>query len=331
MALILAGCGQFGTGARSVPPIPKIQSAGPASSASGTLIVEPQAGPAPYLSLVQSARRSVDVNSYLLTDRALVSALVQKARAGVSVRVIVDGHPYEDQRAVSQERAEFAGTNVQFRLAPAEFERPYVFDHAKYVVVDAGRGGRAILGSSNLDYSGLGGGNREYDYETADPGVVAALAAIFDADWAGKSVQVDKSGPLVISPGSESQLVNLIQGARQRLYIESEELGDDRPVLDAVAAAARRGVQVEMVLPNKLNWEDRRNAQELVNAGAKVKYLGRPYPHAKLIIADDRAFVGSQNISDSSLSRNREIGIIIGGSAVNQAMRWFRQDFLLAR
>jgi len=114
-------------------------------------------------------------------------------------------------------------------------------------------------------------------------------------------------------------LVNLIQGARQKLYIESEELGDDRPALDAVAAAARRGVQVEMVLPSELSREDRRNTQELVNAGAKVKYLGRPYPHAKLIIADDRAFVGSQNISDSSLKKNREVGIIASGNIANQA------------
>ena len=99
-----------------------------------------------------------------------------------------------------------------------------------------------------MDHSGLGGGNREYDDEIAYPGVVANLEAVFNADWSGTSVQLDNPGPLVISPEAEGALVNLIQGAKQRLYIESEELGNDRPVLDAVAAAARRDVQVEVVL-----------------------------------------------------------------------------------
>jgi len=216
---------------------------------------------------------------------------------------------------------------VQLKQAPAQFEQPYVFDHAKYVVVDPGQGGKAILGSSNMDYSGLGGGNREYDYETTNPGVVANLSAIFDADWSGKSVQLDNPGPLVVSPGAEGALVNLIQGAKQRLYIESEELGNDRPVLNALASAARRGVQVEVVLPSNLSQGDRRNAQELVKARAQVRYLSQPYPHAKLIIADGQAFLGSQNISVSSLDKNREVGLLLTGSPVGQAVQWFERDF----
>jgi len=250
---------------------------------------------APYLTLVQQAQHSIDVNSYLLTDSDLVSALVQKAQSGVNVRVIVAGNPYLDQKAVGQEQAEFAGTKVQFKQAPAQFEGRYVYDHAKYVVADdADQGGKAILGSSNMDYSGLGGGNREYDYETADPGVMATLAGIFDADWLTKAV-LDNPGPLVISPGSEIPLVNLIQGAKQRLYIESEGLGNDRPILNTVAAAARRGVQVEVVLPNKLSQGDRRNAEDLVKAGAQIRYLGQPYPHAKLILADDQMFLAEDS------------------------------------
>ena len=113
LPLTLAGCAQ------TSPSSHQAQSAGASTPTSGTLIVEPQAGLTPYLSLVQPAEHSMDVNSYLLTDRDLVSALVEKAQSGLTVRVIVDGHPYEDQQAVPQERAEFAGTKVQLKLAPA--------------------------------------------------------------------------------------------------------------------------------------------------------------------------------------------------------------------
>ena len=319
----LAGCGQAAvvgpnTG-NQVQPV----------SASGSLIVEPGDGAAPYLALVRGARRAIDVNSYLLTDRDLVAALVERAAAGVRVRVIVAGNPYHDQQAVAAERNEFAGTRVQFRLAPAPFEGRYVYDHAKYLVADPGLGGRAILGSSNLDHAGLGGGNREYDYETGDPAVVANLATVFDADWAGKSARTASPGPLVVAPGAESPLVAFIQGARKRLYIESEELGSDRAVLDAVAAAARRGVAVEVVLPRNLSAADRRNAAAL--AGAQVRYLAHPYPHAKLMVADDRMFLGSENISVSSLDRNREVGIMLAGGPVDRAVQAFGTDFAAAR
>ncbi|MDA8334066.1 MAG: phospholipase D-like domain-containing protein [Peptococcaceae bacterium] len=332
MVLILAGCSlsrqAISPPANQVNPENGTKLSISGSIVSGTLIVEPQAGLAPYLSLVQSAHHSIDLNSYLLTDHSLVSALVQKAQSGVNVRVIVAGNPYRDQKVVDEERAGFAGTKVQFRLAPAQFGAPYTFDHAKYLVVDSTR---AILGSSNMDYSGLGGGNREYDYETSDPGIVANLTALFNADWSGQSVQLVHPGPLVVSPGSEATLVNLIQGAKQRLYIESEELGNDRIVLDAVVAAIQRGVQVEVVLPGKLSRGDRRNAEGLVNAGAHVRYLTRPYPHAKLIVADDRAFLGSQNISVSSLDRDREVGIVVEGSPVERAAQVFQQDFARAK
>lgn len=251
----------------------------------------------------------------------MVSALIQKAQS-IPVKVIVAGNPYHDQKAVAQEQGEFTGTKVQFKTAPARFEGAYVFDHAKYLIADQ----TAILGSSNLDYSGLGGGNREYDYQTSDPDVVTDLSDVFNADWAGQKADLGNLGPLVVSPGSQDALVSLIQNAKN-LYIETEELGNDRPVLNAVAAAAQRGVQVELVLPSKSSAGDRRNAQEMASDGAQVRYLSQPYPHAKLIIADNRAFLGSQNISESSLDKNREVGIVLVGSPVDQLVQVFQRDF----
>jgi len=104
LALTLAGCGQTG-GQPSSPQANQVNSGGGTilsiAATSGTLIVEPQAGVAPYLTLVQQAQHSIDVNSYLLTDSDLVSALVQKAQSGLNVRVIVAGNPYEDSKDVA--------------------------------------------------------------------------------------------------------------------------------------------------------------------------------------------------------------------------------------
>ena len=296
----------------------------------GTLIVEPDYGPGPYLTAVNGAKYSIDVNSYTLTDDDLVAALIKQATAGVNVRVMVAGNPYEDSNSVAQEQDEFAGTQVQLKLAPRQFEGEYIYDHAKYLIVDSGHDGQAILGSSNMDYSGLGGGNREYGYDTTSPAVIANLESIFNADWNGQSFQLSNPSPLIVSPGSEQKLVSLIQGAKQRLYIESEELGNDWPVLNAIMAAAHRGVSVDVVLPTGVSPDNLRNAEDLSQSGADVRYLSSPYPHAKLIIVDNLGFLGSQNISANSLTGNREVGIVFTGDTVSEAVHWFEQDFAAA-
>jgi len=85
--------------------------------------------------------------------------------------------------------------------------------------------------------------------------------------------------------------------------------------------------KLALVLPSKLSQGDRRNAEALVKAGVQVRYLGQPYPHAKLIVADDQMFLGSQNISVSSLDKNREVGMLVSGSPVGQAEQRFEKDF----
>lgn len=300
--------------------------ASPASS--GVLLTEPRAGDAAYVMAVQRAKHAVDVNSYLLSDRALISALVGAARRGVLVRVIVAGNPYGDTKAVAQERAAFTGSKVSFHEAPARFDRPYTFDHAKYLVVDPGwPTGEAILGSSNLTYSGLGGENREYNWETFSPSVVKALAQVFEADWTGKRAGATPRGALVLSPGAAPEILGLIDSSRRSVEIETEEFGRVPAVTRALEAALRRHESVRIVVPASISSYDRNQLQPLIRWGAKVVELRWPYVHAKLIIADGRAFIGSQNFSESSMYDNREVGVVLNGPPVQTLLRQFGADF----
>ena len=49
-----------------------------------------------------------------------------------------------------------------------------------------------------------------------------------------------------------------------------------------------------------------------MKAAAQAGYLSRPYPHAKLIIADCRGI--SDSISVGNLEKNREVGLVVEGS-----------------
>ena len=296
--------------------------------ASGRLLIEPQAGAAPYVAAVEQAKHAVDVNSYLLDDSSLVSALIAAAKRGVSVHVIVAGNPYGDASAVSQEKAEFSGTGVQIKTAPARFEGSWVFDHAKYLVVDPGYAtGDAILGSSNMDYSGLGGRNREYDWETSSPRVVRALAEVFGADWAGRKAGSAPRSALVLSPGAERAILGLIDSSHHGIEIETEEFSRVPAVALALEAVLRLHESVRIVVPSSISSYDLEQLRPLARDGAKIVEVGSPYIHAKLIIADSRAFIGSQNFSASSLDDNREVGILLDGAPVQALLRQFNTNF----
>lgn len=323
MGLAMASCG--------LPTVASPAGAAASATAQGTLIIEPSAGAAPYINAIRSAKRTVDVNSYLLSDSSVISALKADAARGVVVHVIVAGNPYGDSSAPSAEMAAFKGSKAVLRDAPRRFEGRYVFDHAKYLVVDPGlKDETAILGSSNLTYSGLGGGDRDYDWETNQASVVSGLAKVFAADWNG-SGNPSVGAPLVTSPGSEPALVSLINSSKHTLEIETEEFGYVSGIQSAIRSALRRGVKVEIVVPSSISSYDLGNVESLVKDGAKAVRVSSPYIHAKLIVSDGQAFIGSQNFSNSSLDDNREAGIILSGSPITHLTATFRQDFSRGR
>ena len=113
--------------------------------------------------------------------------------------------------------------------------------------------------------------------------------------------------------------------------------GVNTGVVGALEAAARNGVDVEVVMNDTSEYAD--DFDELESSGVKVStYPGDPglYIHAKAIVVDAggpsaRAFAGSQNFSTASLDYNRELGVITGDTGVVSALASrIREDFAAA-
>ncbi len=129
---------------------------------------------------------------------------------------------------------------------------------------------------------------------------------------------------LLVSPvNARAGILGIITGAQKTLHIEDEEMYD-KASEDALIAAALRGVDVELVLPTSDtdNPDFQGNdVPRLIAGGVYVHYLGAPYVHAKLILADGTlALVGSQNFSATSLDKNREVGVVIADRAAIQML-----------
>ena len=293
------------------------------------LYIEPYAGVAPIVHVIDQARHVVDLNVYYLTSRPILDALRAAHARGVTVRVILDGRPWHvSPEKVHQEARAVVETGAKLHWAPGRFEAGpgrFVYDHAKYLVA----GNECEIGTANYDYSAFHD-NREYLYVTRKPSVVRAARDVFMADWTNQRAGNWPHHILVLSPGSTDKILSVIEQPG-KVEIESEELGDDRAILRALA---HKGRQAWIILPASISATDRRNAEYLASRGVHIRLLPvRPtYMHAKAICTQNEAFIGSENFSYSSLAENREVGVILHKKAdINRLKAQFRHDWNQAR
>lgn len=277
-----------------------------------TLLVEPTDGLGRIYASIAGAKKSIDLEMYELVDSEAESLLAQAAARGVDVRVILDHHLEGSRNAAAY--AYLTSHHVSVVWAPPAFYA----DHEKAMVIDTEEAWIMTLNLTSEYYSNT----RDFAVLDAIPADVHGIVATFDADFTDKSIVPPVGSDLVWSPtNASSVLLSTIASARSSLWVESEELSD-ATVVDALVAAARRGVAVHVVM-NDTN-DAAKAFDELVQAGAKVgTYPGDPglYIHAKVIVADPgtssaEAFLGSENFSSTSLHDNRELGLTTRSASI---------------
>lgn len=275
------------------------------------LYIEPYAGAAPVVHVIDDAKKNVYLNAYYMTSSKVLNAL-QSARArGVNVCVIIDENPYGISGAqVQQELTMLAKTGVDVKSAPSRFESstyPYAYDHAKYVCNNH----ECEIGTANFDAAAFHK-NREYLYVTHNSTVVRDALLVFRADWNGHNAGPVPRGKLVLSPGS-TNIVTQVISQPGRVEVEMEKLGDDADIMNALA---KKGGLAEIILPDNLSHKDLENCHTLSKNGVHIEYMpkSRVYMHAKMIVGYHYAFIGSQNLTSTSLTSSREMGVILSSA-----------------
>ena len=293
-----------------------------------SLVVEPDEGTKKVVAMIQTAKMSVDMTMYTLDDKTVEAALGVAERRGVAVRVILNGGYQGTEPPSKKSMATFA--RLEALGVPVRWSQPY-FDltHQKTLVAD---GAHALIMTGNLDRTYY---KKDRDFEVVDDDAkdAAAIAAVFDTDWNGTKVPAADGTDLVWSPGSEGELVALIGSAKRSLLVYNEEM-DDAAIENVLEQAARRGVDVQVLMTMDTGWLSAFSA--LAAAGVHIRTFDPKavlYIHAKMILADGRlAFLGSENFSDASLKANRELGILFSKSdIVAKLASVFRSDWQQAQ
>lgn len=127
-----------------------------------------------------------------------------------------------------------------------------------------------------------------------------------------------------------------IRGARKRIWIETPYIAHD-DIAAALSAAARRGVDVRVIIPASgdsviMNANNLSTSNGLIRAGAKVFRYPR-MTHLKVMVCDDWASIGSANLDTLSMRINRELNLAFShrASVRDLEKQIFLPDFHVSR
>ncbi len=300
---------------------------------------------------VSSAKREIHALFYIWkvdeAGRKLRDLLVERARAGVTVRILVDAFGSQAFAGSFCEPLVGAGAKVA-RFLPSRFEpfnapRFNFVNHRKILVVD---GETAFTGGMNI-------GN-EYRDQWRDlmlgmKGPVAqALNYVFLDDWYFATGEyVDDAGAervaaqgsvdvavIASGPDTESWIhdayFTALTRSERRIWIATPYFIPTQALVAALRTAAGRGVDVRIVVPDMsdvrlVKWASRSYYRLLVSAGVRVYEYQGAMLHAKALLVDDeRASVGTANLDTRSFRLSFEVGCFFASSELCSELRsWF--------
>jgi len=307
------------------------------------------------LEAIRSAQRSICLETYILaadaTGDRFKSVLIERAQAGVTVRVIYDavgsfglpGNWVDDLRAAGCEVVDFnpiAPWRAKFRLSHR--------DHRKIIVVDDAVAFTGGLNISN-DYAAVDdGGVGWHDMHCRVVGpIVTDLARMFRRSWlrAGGSYYPAPPAVQEAARGAGTSFVRLIDNTRRRqrsttrraylhvlraareaVWIANAYFLPDRGLRRAMSRAARRGVDVRVIVPGTsdvrvIEWASFYVLRGLAKQGVKVMRWRGPMMHAKTAVVDATwSTIGSYNFDSMSRFNNLEVTVEILDPAVGHAL-----------
>ena len=301
---------------------------------------------AAMLASIRAARHSVKLESYIFADdeigRRFADALGERARAGVQVLMHLDtaGSLFWTSRRLEQQLKR-DGVRVRWFhrwnwRAPWRYNRR---NHRKLLVVD-GRTG--FLGGFNIHRENsreIYGEARWRDTHVQISGILARhLQTLFDAFWRERRrrypfIQAPDGNALITNHSRRGRLFlrNLYTArfatARRHICLTTPYFVPDYRTQRSLAGAARRGVDVRVLVPRKndvriARWASHAAYASLLAAGVKIhEYLPRML-HAKTVVVDGVwSSVGTANIDYRSFLFNYELNLASNQKALAAALQ----------
>lgn len=304
------------------------------------------------LQRIASARKSVHFETFLwkpgaLSDR-MAAAFLERARAGVTVRVMLDAQGSRRIADDMVERLREAGCQVKF------FHKRSIYtigvlndrDHRKICILD---GREAFVGGHCITDEWLGDAedhrhNSDVSVRLHGP-IVHSIQGCFSENWAGATGELfvgddffpdlEPAGDIrihaaFVKPENSAPAVKILHHtalclARKRIWIQNPYFIPKDEAIQAMGAAVRRGVDVRVLMPATsgsdapmVQHAGHRHFETMLELGVRLFEYPHTLLHQKVMTIDGCwSAVGSANFDDRSFDTNDEIslGILDAGVA----------------
>jgi len=320
---------------------------------------------------IHTAKRSINLEYYIFEDvesdgEHLGDLLIAKRQAGVTITILYDSYGSMDTPNPFLDRLRAAGIPVlEFNpLNPLDARDKYSVnerDHRKILTVD---GAIAIVGGVNLytayqahPHSGLVKSSGETDEHIRDTDLViegpavVPLQQLFIDHWrAQKGPAIDAADPPPAAKGNEviriigsdhneevprfyATLLSAIRDAEKTIWMSTAYFVPTHEEVEDLAHAARRGVDVRLLLPSisdsdKAMAAGQSNYEDLLEAGVKIFETQNETLHAKTAVIDGVwSVIGSSNFDHRSVLYNDEVdAVVLGAETAKQLEAQFQDD-----
>ena len=302
-----------------------------------------------------AAKCTIHFETFLWKEGALgqrvADALVARARAGVTVRVLLDANGTRGMGKAALQQLKDAGCKVakfhdfQFRHIGVWNER----DHRKLAVID---GRVAFVGGHCIVDSWLGDAQDKEHY--ADVSVrlrgpiVHSVQAAFSENWVGHTGELfmgddvfpalEPAGTVTahaafVKPEGSAPTVKILHHAviccaRKRIWIQNPYFIPEPEAIDAFGEAVKRGVDVRVMMPATSGSDNpmvqhagHRNFEKMLRCGVRLFEYPNTLLHQKVMTVDGIwCTVGSANFDDRSFEINDEITLAFSDPATAQRL-----------
>lgn len=318
------------------------------------------------LKAIREAKKSVNFEAYILhsgkVGSEFMEAFKERARAGVQVRVMLDGIG-SGRKLNNSEVSDLKKSGCHFAYfhptRSLRFDRANRRSHRRVMVVDGRIGFTGGVGFADEWAGNADSPDHWRDVHARIEGpLVAKLQGAFQQHWAAETGEAltgeaefpklspagDLQGQLIASHDYSLASLSLVQAVtiaatEKTLFITNPYFTPSDSQEKALIDAAKRGVDVRLLVPGEHNDQPisksagRSSYGEILKAGVKIYEYEPTMIHAKTMVADGKfSVLGTSNLDARSSQINEEIDISVYDERFAAEMeRVFKADLEHAR
>jgi len=309
---------------------------------------------------IENAKQSVFFECYIFyrdtLGQKIINALINAAQRNIEIRLIIDGYGSLNWNA--QQLAELTDAGILIKIyhplpwrislykrtvIRKNFFVKFIYlssrinkrDHRKLYIIDRKT---AWSGSMNISADHI---NRQAQIKPwFDCGIkidgepIIELVDNFNEIWNQKHLVMfeNKHLPFRVNnnilrrKNKNNELVNLLESCNNRVWIISAYLAPSRHIINALKKAKLNGADVKLIISHHSDviffpLISTTYYAELLQAGIEIYENNEHIIHAKTILLDDIAFVGSSNLNHRSFLHDLEIDILLTKSSSLETLK----------